>query len=102
MTENLGAHRITIVMPSVEDFTSAVALVRATGARVEGSHVFVIDEPMTVEQVGYLLEVREATLHDGRNERKFQISIEPELTGPTDEEWEDAPRWYAQSPGPRQ
>lgn len=102
MTDDPGVPHITIVMPSVDDFDSAVAMVRATGAHVAGSHRFVIDGPMTVEQMSYLLQIKDARLHAGTDERRFEISVDPEPSGPTDEEWADAQRWYEGWPGPEQ
>jgi len=81
MTQDPGAPRITLVMPSVDSFEPPVAMVRATGARVEGAHRFVIDGPMTVEQVGHLLQLKEARFRYGHSEVHFDIWVDPEIPG---------------------
>ncbi len=79
-------------MPGVEDFTGAVAAVRATGATMVRSHHFVIDSPMTVPQVMALFHLPEWV--DGATDPghfTFEFENEPEED---DSLSDDAYDWY--------
>ncbi len=102
MTDDPNARRITLVMPSVDnfEFARALAMVRATGARIVGAHRFEVEGPMTVEQATHLLRIQEASFRNGDREGRFQISIDPDAPELTDEELDDAVIWYEKwSPG---
>jgi len=82
-------------MPRAEDFSGAVALVRATGARGDGQlRHFAIDGPMTIPQVSALLELIQYPWDGGD---VLKITFDPERPVPPPEWEEEAEPWWAAS-----
>lgn len=88
---------ILITMGGVESFEETVAAIRASGARGVGgnSRQFVIDGPMTPEQIAALWNL-DTSDHD--NPVRVEFKDEPEPADPGDDvyDW-----WHAENDKPR-
>lgn len=67
-------HQIRLHLGFFEDFETYAGLLRDTGARREGSRLFVIDKGMTVQQVTALVRLLEYSRQDVNRPVKVETS----------------------------
>ncbi len=88
MSERTSEPAIRMNLDGIEDFTTAAALLRAAGARRlrqgRNSRTFVIDQPLTPQQVAALL----CFVDHGRAEGFLNLTVNPgEIDENGAEEW---------------
>jgi hypothetical protein len=84
-------HQIRLHLGFFEDFETYAGLLRGTGARREGSRLFVIDKGMTIEQATALVRLLEHSRQDVN--RPVKVETTPASRGCADRS-DDLYRWW--------